>query len=109
LRSLGTDANSYSMGSRTGLLLHVVDNIITAVFGAGRFIVAGCFGLFLAETYALHLRFLRAEELHRVLHRVRATLAKRQVVLPAAQFVTVALYCDARAGIGGEVFRVRLD
>src|SRR5512144_3013069 len=61
-----------------------VDDLHAAVLRPRRLVVAERGRLLLAERHGLDLHLGRAEELHHLLHRVGALLAKRDVVLAAA-------------------------
>src|SRR6187455_1873386 len=95
-------------GVRPALLARV-DDVVAAVLGPGRFVVAGVLRLLLAEAHGLDLAVLRAEQRHHALDRVGALLAERDVVFARAALVGVALDRHARVAVLREVAAVRLD
>src|SRR6059036_1924085 len=90
-------------------LLASVDDVVAPILGPGRFVVTRVLRLLLAEAHGFDLRVGRAVEQHHALDGVGAPLAERDVVLPAAAFVGVALDRHPRRAGGLQILCVRLD
>src|SRR5690242_13500260 len=88
-------------------LTRVLD-VRTAVLRPGGLVVAHRDRLLLAVARGLDAPVLHAQHGHDLLHRLRAALAQREVVLAAAALVAVALDPGARVAVVDHVARVRL-